>query len=129
MTALLIVAHGSRKQESNQEVMSLATELEKIAGNHYCCVQHAFIQFGNPLFQARVEELVKMGVREIKVLPYFIAAGSHVRQDIPELLQMVENTYPDIRFRLMKHLGGFSGIAKFILDESLKDSVNMKHSA
>lgn len=129
MVALLLVAHGSRRIESNQEVMNLASELEKISGDHFDSVQCAFIQFGEPSFQGKVDELVKMGANEIKVLPYFIAAGSHVQKDIPELIQIVKNKYPDIRLKIMKHFGSFSGILKFILDESLKESVNLNISS
>ncbi len=129
MTALLIVAHGSRKKESNQEVLNLAAELQQIAGDHYSTVQCAFVQFGQPPFLTKVEELAGMGVREIKVLPYFIAAGSHVQQDIPELIQTAKNKHPSIRFRLMKHFGSFGGILRFILDESLKDHINLQSSS
>lgn len=125
MVALLLVAHGSRKKESNQEVINLASELEKIAGDHFDTVQCSFIQFGDPSFQLKVDELVKMGISEIKVVPYFIAAGSHVRQDIPELIKIVKSKYPNIRLKVMKHFGSYGGISKFILDESLKDDVNL----
>lgn len=35
MTALVLIAHGSRRKASNQEVGELAARLEGIAGDHF----------------------------------------------------------------------------------------------
>lgn len=115
MKALLIVAHGSRKKESNEEVLDLAGSLDKKARGSFDVVRGAFIQFTTPLVSDVISELVKKGMTEVTVLPYFIAGGSHVTDDIPTVIADARIAYPEITFRLTNHLGKFKGLADFIL--------------
>lgn len=117
MKALLIVAHGSRKRESNEEIFHLAQELGKKAHGDFNVVKAAFIQFTTPLVPDVIGELAEKGVTEMTVLPYFIAGGSHVTSDIPELIADARKAYPKITFTLTTHLGKFEGMVAFILSQ------------
>lgn len=117
MKALLILAHGSRKKESNDEILALARELNERPGKPFDKVLCAFNQFSGPTAGEQIKVLAEQGVRDITVLPYFIAAGSHVVSDIPELVREAARTYPDIRFHVTPHLGAFKGIQNLILSE------------
>ncbi|HAO23817.1 MAG TPA: cobalamin biosynthesis protein CbiX, partial [Methylophaga sp.] len=44
MKALLLVAHGSRRQRSNDEVIELAEKLKTECAQHYDIVQAAFLE-------------------------------------------------------------------------------------
>jgi sirohydrochlorin ferrochelatase len=116
MKALLITAHGSRKSQSNEEVRRLALEIETM-DRDFDIVSHAFIEFTPPFFSDQVAVLVARGATRITVFPYFIAAGTHVTSDIPELIRKAENDHPGVVFILSPHLGGFAGIKRLILDE------------
>ena len=48
MKALLIVAHGSRRQESNAEILTMGSRLQDTAAKHFGAVRTAFLQFGAP---------------------------------------------------------------------------------
>ena len=116
MKALLVVAHGSRKKESNAEVLGLVRELNQKARGAFDVVRGAFIQFTTPLVPEVIAELVESGVKEATVLPYFIAGGSHVTNDIPELIAEARRAYPELIFKVTSHLGKFEGLADYILD-------------
>ena len=117
MKALLIVAHGSRKKESNDEVMSLAQELDSSGQSGYDRVLCAFNQFSDPSAESRIEVLAAMGATRITVLPYFIAGGSHVVSDIPELVREASKKYPSIAFHITAHFGAFKGVKDLIVQE------------
>lgn len=121
MKALLIVAHGSRKQASNDEIIELAKALKAKSTSHFDVVSHAFIQFTTPLLDEQIDALAAQGASHIKIFPYFIAAGSHVVSDIPAVIKKAEERYPDIDFFLCDHLGKTRGIQQLILDEVTKN--------
>ena len=114
--ALLIVAHGSRRKESNDEIVKLTQEIEKISIDYFMAVSCAFIQFTQPLFHSQVDALVEKGAAEILVFPYFIAAGSHVISDIPGLVEEARSRYPHLSLKLLPHLSKLPGVKNLILD-------------
>ena len=115
MKALLIAAHGSRKPAANAEIKSLAMAIAGIAGGHFDRVESAFLQLTEPLIPEVIERLVGDGADEIVVFPFFIAAGSHVRADIPAIVGAAREAHPGVTFRVAPHLGALDGIARFIL--------------
>ncbi|WP_372808268.1 sirohydrochlorin chelatase [Pontiella sp.] len=117
MRALLIVAHGSRRKESNEEVRRLAARIKENAGPAFSEVASAFLEISSPQIDSAVADLVKEGAEEIKVFPYFLAAGTHVVDDIPKQIAEAEATYPDVQFELLPHLGGLQGISTLILNQ------------
>lgn len=118
MKVLLVISHGSRKKESNEEIVALEKKMNENIGAGFDRVSCAFLQFANPLFHERVEELVKAGASQITVFPYFIAAGSHVITDIPMLIRVAAEKYPNVRFTTTPHLGKLKGITQLIFSET-----------
>ena len=117
MKALLIVAHGSKKPGPNEEIRMLAEAIQNRAADRFDVVRHAFIQFAEPLAGDQIDELASMGVKEIVAFPFFIAGGSHVQKDIPELLAEAKQRHPGLSMAVTTHFGNFEGIADLILDE------------
>ncbi|MEJ2639557.1 MAG: CbiX/SirB N-terminal domain-containing protein [Desulfosarcinaceae bacterium] len=116
MKALLIAAHGSRQPAANAEIASLSESIAAIAGGGFDRVRCAFLQLTDPLIPDVIAELVAGGADEIVVFPFFIAAGSHVKSDIPDLVAEAREAYPEVVFRVAPHLGASEGIARFILN-------------
>jgi sirohydrochlorin ferrochelatase len=114
MNALIIAAHGSRNPAFNEEIVQLAGKIAGMA-QPFDRVAAAFLQFGSPSIEEQVGSLVEAGVRTIVLFPYFIAAGSHVRQDIPELLGILAAKHPGVQIQTVSHLGRLAGIEDFIL--------------
>lgn len=117
MKALLILAHGSRKKESNDEVVNLAEDLDQAGKSGFDKVLCAFNQFSEPSAEHQIEALAGLGASSITVLPYFIAAGSHVVTDIPALVREASNRHPGIAFRVTPHFGAFRGVKELIVNE------------
>ena len=116
MNALLIVAHGSRKQPSNEEVMTLTEQIRSLAAGVFDRVECGFVQFAEPTVETQVEKLIKQGVDAILLFPYFLGSGSHVTSDIPRLVRDTESRHPGIRVRATPHLGSLDGLQSLIFE-------------
>lgn len=121
MNILLIAAHGSRKEASNKEVESLATRLALKLSPSFDRVEHAFLQFADPLLETTLDALASETPHRIVVFPFFIGSGSHITEDIPELVKSAAQTHPSVTFELTNHLGKIQAIDDLIANEALKN--------
>ncbi|MEC9314794.1 MAG: CbiX/SirB N-terminal domain-containing protein, partial [Pseudomonadota bacterium] len=78
MKALLIVAHGSRRQASNQEVIALAEQLRNSQQTDFDLVEAAFLELADPSIPEGIAQCVSQGANEVIVFPYFLNSGRHV---------------------------------------------------
>jgi sirohydrochlorin cobaltochelatase len=131
MKALLIVAHGSRRKESNNEVRRLASRIAENSGPAFDEVMGAFLEISSPQIDSAVADLVDAGATEIKVFPYFLAAGTHVANDIPRQIEEEKQNYPNVHFHVLPHLGALQGISTLILNQIYKGghAVPQQHPA
>lgn len=115
MKALLVIAHGSRRQQSNQEVIDLAAILSKRPEHDFDIVVPAFLELADILIPDGVETCAKAGATEITVLPYFLNSGKHVTRDIPEVITAIKPQYPDIDIKVTQHIGASPVMLDLIL--------------
>ena len=120
MKALLIVAHGSRRKESNDEVRRLASRINENSGPAFDLVTSAFLEISSPQIDSAVADLIDDGATGIKVFPYFLAAGTHVVNDIPKLIEEEKENFPNVHFEILPHLGALQGISTLILNQIYK---------
>jgi len=120
--ALLVVAHGSRREASNDEVRALSKVIAEKAGNDYDMVRTAFLELAEPLIPDGIEECIQAGADEVVVMPYFLSAGRHVAKDIPEEVAPKQAQYPEKKIRIAPYLGGAEGIAELMLTMSKKEN-------
>ncbi|MBI5682658.1 MAG: precorrin-8X methylmutase [Deltaproteobacteria bacterium] len=103
ITAVLILGHGSPVKEANNTLVRVAESVRNRGG--HAVVQPAFLQFAQPDFQGAVDILVKKGIRNIIVHPYFLYMGAHVTKDLPFEVETAKKKYPDLNIILVPHLG------------------------
>ncbi len=118
MNALIILAHGSRRHESNQEIETLAKEVKKIAGNEYDVIEYAYLEIVEPTLLQSIESVVNRGVSDITVHPYFLNSGNHVKRDIPALIDTATEKYIDCRFKISAYIGMCEDMPKLILEQA-----------
>jgi sirohydrochlorin ferrochelatase len=115
MPSLLIIAHGSRRAASNDEVRQLADLVRSQAGNAYADVETAFLELAEPSIPEGLAALAARGATEIVAFPYFLAAGTHVAQDIPDAIGEFSVAHPAVKVRLAPHLGASATLPQAIL--------------
>jgi len=111
---LLLVAHGSRRESSNKEVLTLCKKLGYL-GTEYASVSCAFLELAEPGIVDALEALVENGAKDIVVVPYFLAAGRHVVEDVPAEIKRVEKEFPDVDIKIAPHFGANDDIPGLLL--------------
>ena len=122
MHTLLLIAHGSRREASNQEVRELAARLEQIAGDHFDRVIPAFLELAEPDIPNGVDLCVESGATTVTAVPYFLSAGRHVAEDIPAELEKARHRHPAVRVRQSDYLGKHASVPDLLLALALEKS-------
>jgi sirohydrochlorin ferrochelatase len=116
MPSLLIIAHGSRRAASNDEVRALSERVRAQPNLPYEHVETAFLELAEPDIPAGLAALAARGATDIVAFPYFLAAGTHVAEDIPEAVAEFSAAYPGVNVRITPHLGAASVLPDAILN-------------
>lgn len=116
--ALLIVAHGSRRQESNTEIKQIAEKVAERSQATFVFVSAAFLEIADPSIPQGLEQCVANGANEIVVFPYFLSAGRHVVEDIPREVNQFLSSYPDVSVKIASYLGSSETLLDVILSIS-----------
>ena len=116
MKALIILAHGSRREQSNHECMQLSKTLSSIS-NTFDTITHAFLECAEPSLAKAIESLHVKAYTDIYIYPYFLNDGVHVSRDIPDILLRCQELFPTCSIRLLEYFGKNSAIATLITDD------------
>ena len=119
MKALLIVAHGSRRQKSNQEVMALAEQLRRSQQTDFDLIEAAFLELADPSIPEGIALCINHGANEVIVFPYFLNSGRHVTEDIPAILDDTRAQHPDVCIVLSQHIGASPAMPALVLQTAL----------
>jgi len=127
--ALLLIAHGSRREASNQEVRDLAKRLAEVARADFSAVVPAFLELAEPDIPTGVDLCVEAGATQVIAVPYFLAAGRHVVTDIPEELAKAQHRHPRLDLRQSDYLGWHDAIPGMLLTLAQESAVKDGSSA
>jgi sirohydrochlorin ferrochelatase len=113
-TAVLLIAHGSRRAEANDELVRLAKIIQRT--HIYPVIQTAYLELVEPGISRAAEECVAAGVTRVKMLPYFLSAGAHVTEDLERHRQELAVRFPQVAFELCSPLGLHPLIVEIVMD-------------
>jgi sirohydrochlorin ferrochelatase len=102
-TALLLIAHGSRRSEANAELHTVAESLRE--RGRYAIVQPSFLELAEPGIEAGGVLCVEAGATDVILLPYFLSPGKHVVEDLTAARDRLRERFPNVRFVLAEPLG------------------------
>jgi len=105
MKALLLIAHGSSRKQSKDEVFALADTLKHNCSENYPIIHAGFLDIAETLIPDGIKKCVEDGATSIIILPYFLNSGSHVTEDIPNIVNSTKSYYPGIEIKIAPHLG------------------------
>ncbi|MFD2231313.1 sirohydrochlorin chelatase [Alkalimarinus sediminis] len=115
MKSLVIVAHGSRRQASNEEVKVLAAKVEQHLPSGFSGVKVAFLELASPSIEATIDACYEEGASEVVVLPYFLSEGTHVAKDVPSEVGKAMDKWPDKKIDIVPHIGSLDSMIDLIL--------------
>ncbi len=113
-TAVLLIAHGSRRAEANDDLVRLA---EIIRGTVlYPIVETAYLEIAEPGIAAAGASCAAQGATFVKMLPYFLSAGAHVVEDLEAYRRELIERFPSVTFELCPPLGLHPLMVEIVLD-------------
>jgi sirohydrochlorin cobaltochelatase len=115
MEALIIVAHGSKVKSSNDEIKTIVDNIKNNLEDEELLVFYSFLELSEPSIFISINKAIALSCETIKIFPYFLAAGKHVKEDIPNEIKKFKKQYPEITFTLLPHIGECKGIESLIL--------------
>ena len=113
-TAVLLIAHGSRRAEANADLDRLAEMLR--ARGTWPIVETAYLEVAAPDIPTGAERCVSRGAGEVRMLPYFLAAGAHVVEDLERFRADLAVRWPEVDFRLCPPLGLHPLMVEIVID-------------
>ncbi|HVL58496.1 MAG TPA: CbiX/SirB N-terminal domain-containing protein [Burkholderiaceae bacterium] len=101
-TALFFFAHGSRDAQWCAPVERIA---QRARAEHAGAVRIAFLEHSEPSLADACDAAIAAGASRIVVVPLFIAAGAHLREDLPRLTAAVARRHPGVELRVAEAAG------------------------
>ncbi len=111
--ALVILDHGSRRPEAHAQLEALAASVRERAPQLFVTIAH--LELAAPSLAEAIDACVAAGAREVCVHPLFLAAGRHLAEDVPGLVEAARTKHPDLSIRLLEALGARAELADVIL--------------
>ncbi|MEN9879842.1 MAG: hypothetical protein RIQ55_488 [Pseudomonadota bacterium] len=103
---LILFAHGARDPDWARPVQAVAHRLQ--TENPDLPVVIAFLEFMSPTLPESIDAIVRQSgdmTQQIDILPFFIAQGGHLRQEVPVMLSEIREQHPQLQLRLLPPLG------------------------
>lgn len=116
MQALLLIAHGSRMASSNDEIRAMTERVRELSAEHYALIDCAFLELAEPSIGDGIERLIEHGAEHVAVLPYFLAAGRHVAEDIPADVNAKVAEHPAVSIELLPYIGTAEAMPQLLAD-------------
>lgn len=113
-TGILLIGHGSRVVQANNELKQIAELVQAETGCEI--VETAFRELGHPDIQAGIEMCVAQGVTRLVIAPYFLFNGAHTLNDLPAEIQVARQKHAGLDIILGEPLGVHPKLAEVVCE-------------
>ena len=114
MTAVVLLAHGSRLPDAGRAMEQVAQDLRDILGGGW--VEVAYLQMARPALPDAVAGCVQAGADRVVIQPFFLLPGAHVLEDIPRAAEALRRDHPNVEILVAPHLGTHRKLAEIALE-------------
>lgn len=121
-TGILIVGHGSRREEANEDVREAARQIG-LRGD-FPLVKAAFLEITRPTIREGFAALIAKGARHIIVHPYFLSPGRHTRGDIPVEVRSAASGYDAVSYQITEPLAAHRLVIEASI-ERIREAVDL----
>ncbi len=102
LEAVLVVGHGSRREEANEDVRQATLRIGQCG--RFPLVAAAFLEIASPRIAEGFAQLVESGAKHIVVHPYFLSPGRHTRGDIPVEVRAAASRHQNVTYQITEPL-------------------------
>src|SRR5688500_1953113 len=105
ITGIIIVDHGSRRDESNRMLEDVAALFATRFAERFEIVEPAHMELAEPSIATAYARCVARGATRVVVCPYFLGPGKHWTSDIPALTAAAAAKFPGTQYHVTQTLG------------------------
>src|SRR6266404_4965794 len=120
-SGVLVVGHGSRREEANHDVREAARRIGERGGLRL--VEAAFLEIEHPNIAEGFKRLVERGACNVTVHPYFLSPGRHTRGDLPREVREAAQCYPGVSYQITEPLSAHPLVIEASL-ERIRETAN-----
>ena len=102
-SAVVLFAHGSRESDWVLPFERLRAKIAAALGAD--AVGLAYLEHSLPPLDQAIAALYAGGVRRVTVVPLFLAAGGHLKRDLPRMLEDIVRRHPGLSAQVTPPLG------------------------
>ncbi len=113
----MLFAHGARDPRWAAPFQAVAARLREQAPAAE--VRLAFLELMTPDLPTAGAELAAAGCTDVVVLPLFLGAGGHVRQDLPRIVDGLRSAFPAVRWALQPPVGELPSVIGAMAEAAL----------
>src|SRR5579883_2305915 len=99
---VIIVGHGSRDAPANQEFEQLVAQYQ--ARRPDLELRYGYVELAQPALADALAN-IPPDAKEVTLLPLFLFAAGHVKNDVPLALATARRQHPQVQFRAARALG------------------------
>ncbi len=118
MKAVLVVAHGSRNEDSSHMFLSILNMIRELKPD--IRIEGAFMSFSDMNIESSIEQLIYDGVTEIDIVPYLLFSGNHVTKSIPNKINEFLKNDTRVKINYKKSLGIDKRLAEIVVDRIME---------
>lgn len=116
---ILLFGHGARNPEWARPFSRIEALLrQRLPELPVCC---GYLELMQPSFDEAVDHLVASGATRIQVVPIFMAAGGHVKQDLPRMADAAAARHAGLQISLSAPVGESEAVLGAMADFALAE--------
>ncbi|MEJ6023297.1 sirohydrochlorin chelatase [Ramlibacter sp. PS4R-6] len=116
--AIVLFGHGSRDPQWREPMDAVARRIRaRVTEVEVRC---AFLELDSPHLPAVAAELAGAGIDAIRVVPMFLGAGRHAREDLPRLVEECRRAHPTVAFDLRPSVGENAKVLDLLAQTALE---------
>ncbi|WP_368503880.1 sirohydrochlorin chelatase [Alkalihalophilus sp. As8PL] len=104
MRAILLVGHGSRDPEGNEQVRKMIDELSTQL-DPSLLIETCYLEFAKPTIEQGIQSCVEKGAKSVFVIPLMLLAAGHSKIHIPAAIDESKKKYPQVQFTYGRPFG------------------------
>ena len=100
---IVLFAHGSREPGWAEPFEKIARELRRRSPG--LVVELAYLEVMQPSLDEAIASLAAAGARRVRIVPVFLGAGGHVKEDLPRLAAAARERHRGLEIVLEETIG------------------------
>ncbi len=121
MKTTILFAHGARDPAWAKPFIAIRDVVRGASPGTPC--ELAFLELMQPDLPSTISSAYQSGARTISIVPLFMAAGGHLKNDLPKLIAECEARHPGLTLRVLPPIGEVPAITQAIAQWVVQSTV------